>query len=108
MVFLVAGLVMMAVLHTGANLLNFAIPERHRVLRDRTGPAGWLQDSAPWLALTAPLVYIACFAIGLRPVFWLMISEIFPLRLRSKVMSVTTVANWGANFPIAGTFLLWS
>ena len=41
-----------------------------------------LQDSAGWLALTSLIVYIASFAIGLGPVFWLMISEIFPLHLR--------------------------
>lgn len=64
-----------------------------------------LQHSVPWLALVALLCYIACFAIGLGPVFWLMISEIFPQRIRSKAMSVTTVANWLSNFLISATFL---
>jgi hypothetical protein len=38
-------------------------------------------------------------------VFWLLISEIFPLGVRSKAMSVSTVANWAANFLVAATFL---
>jgi predicted MFS family arabinose efflux permease len=38
-------------------------------------------------------------------VFWLMISEIYPTGIRSKAMSVATVANWGANFLVAVTFL---
>lgn len=67
--------------------------------------SGTLQHSAPWLALIALIVYIASFAIGLGPVFWLMISEIFPLRLRSKAMSVTAVTNWLSNFTVAATFL---
>jgi sugar porter (SP) family MFS transporter len=67
--------------------------------------SGSLQHSAPWLALVALLVYIASFAIGLGPVFWLMISEIFPQRLRSKAMSAATVANWLSNFAISATFL---
>jgi sugar porter (SP) family MFS transporter len=64
-----------------------------------------LQDSYPWLALAALTLYIAAFAVGLGPVFWLMISEIYPQRLRSKAMSVSTVANWGANFLVSVSFL---
>lgn len=66
---------------------------------------GALSAGAPWLALSALIFYIACFAIGLGPVFWLMISEIFPLHLRGKAMSITTVANWLANFLVSATFL---
>ncbi len=65
----------------------------------------YLQQNAPYLALVALLIYIASFAVGLGPVFWLMISEIFPTGIRSKAMSVSTVANWGANFIVAATFL---
>jgi MFS family permease len=64
-----------------------------------------IQHGAPWIALAALLLFIASFAIGLGPVFWLMISEIFPIGIRSKAMSVSTVANWLANFIVAGTFL---
>jgi len=67
--------------------------------------SGTLQDSYPWVALAALILYIAAFAIGLGPVFWLMISEIYPQPLRSKAMSVSTVANWGANFAISVSFL---
>ncbi len=64
-----------------------------------------LQQNVPYLALVALLVYIASFAVGLGPVFWLMISEIYPMGVRSKAMSVATIANWGANFLVAATFL---
>jgi len=66
---------------------------------------GTLQHDAPWLALAALLLFIASFAIGLGPVFWLMISEIFPTRERSKAMSVCTVANWASNFLVSYYFL---
>ena len=49
-------------------------------------------------------VYIASFAISLGPVFWLMISEIYPLRIRGTAMSVASIANWGSNFLVALTF----
>jgi len=68
-----------------------------------TSPA--LQQHASYLALLGLLVYIASFAVGLGPVFWLMISEIYPTGIRSKSMSLATVANWAANFIVAGTFL---
>lgn len=64
-----------------------------------------IQHSASWLALVCLIVYIGSFAVGLGPVFWLMISEIFPLRVRSAAMSVCTVANWAFNFAISFTFL---
>jgi len=64
-----------------------------------------LQHSASWLALVCLIVYIASFAIGLGPVFWLMISEIFPLRVRSPAMSASTVGNWSSNFLISSFFL---
>jgi sugar porter (SP) family MFS transporter len=64
-----------------------------------------LQDNASYLSLVALIVYIACFAVGLGPVFWLMISEIFPLELRGPAMAACTVANWSFNFLISFTFL---
>jgi sugar porter (SP) family MFS transporter len=64
-----------------------------------------LQQNAGWFALACLLVYIAGFAIGLGPVFWLMISEIFPLQMRGPAMAVCTMFNWGFNFLIAYTFL---
>jgi sugar porter (SP) family MFS transporter len=64
-----------------------------------------LQASYGWIALASLLVFIAGFAVGLGPVFWLMIAEIYPLKIRGPAMSVATVANWGANFLVSFTFL---
>ncbi len=64
-----------------------------------------VQHAAPWLALACLLTYIMGFAVGLGPVFWLMISEIFPLQMRGPAMAVCTMLNWGFNFAISYTFL---
>jgi sugar porter (SP) family MFS transporter len=64
-----------------------------------------LQHTVGWLALACLLFYIFGFAIGLGPVFWLMISEIFPLQMRGPAMAVCTMFNWGFNFLISYTFL---
>ena len=58
-----------------------------------------------WFGLLCVIVYIAGFAFSLGPVFWLMISEIFPLAHRSKAMAVCTVFNWAANFIVSYFFL---
>jgi len=59
----------------------------------------------PWFGLLCVIVYIAGFAFSLGPVFWLMISEIFPLSHRSKAMAVCTIFNWAANFIVSYFFL---
>src|SRR5215207_3459493 len=68
-----------------------------------TGGAG---GAAGLLATVCLGLYIASFAISLGPVFWLMISEIYPLNIRGKAMSVASLANWGSNFLVSLTFLL--
>jgi sugar porter (SP) family MFS transporter len=65
----------------------------------------WLQKHAPQIALGALLLYIASFAIGLGPVFWLMISEIYPLNVRGPAESTASAVNWGTNFAVSFTFL---
>jgi sugar porter (SP) family MFS transporter len=64
-----------------------------------------VRHAVPWLALACLLTYIMGFAVGLGPVFWLMISEIFPLQMRGPAMAVCTMFNWGLNFAISYTFL---
>lgn len=57
------------------------------------------------LAVISLMLYVGSFAIGLGPVFWLMISEIYPLRIRGRAMSTATIVNWGTNLVVAITFL---
>jgi sugar porter (SP) family MFS transporter len=64
-----------------------------------------IKAHAGWLALASLILYIASFAIGLGPIFWLMIAEIFPLGIRPPAMALCTVANWGFNFLVSFTFL---
>ncbi|HXX45322.1 MAG TPA: sugar porter family MFS transporter [Candidatus Acidoferrales bacterium] len=58
-----------------------------------------------WTSLICVMAYVACFAISLGPIFWLMIAEIYPLKLRSRAMAVATMFNWGSNLLVALTFL---
>ena len=64
-----------------------------------------LSSSLGLLAVISLMLYVGSFAIGLGPVFWLMISEIYPLRIRGRAMSTATIVNWGTNLVVAITFL---
>ncbi|HUA59797.1 MAG TPA: sugar porter family MFS transporter [Verrucomicrobiae bacterium] len=56
----------------------------------------------PVLILT--LATIACYAMSLAPVTWVLISEIFPNRIRGAAVSVAVSALWVACFVLTFTF----
>lgn len=64
--------------------------------------SGW--HGAPILALT--LCAIACYAMTLAPVTWVLIAEIFPNRIRSLGVSLAVSALWVASFLLTYTFPL--
>ncbi len=47
---------------------------------------------------------IACYAMSLAPVVWVVLSEIFPVRVRGLAMSLATFALWAASFVLTYTF----
>ena len=64
-----------------------------------------LSSALGWIAAGSLALYVGSFAIGLGPVFWLLISEIYPLKIRGLAMSIASIANWGSNLIVALTFL---
>jgi len=65
--------------------------------------------SSGWLGATTVAciaIYIVCFAFSLGPIVWLMITEIYPNLIRARAASVSTAANWSANFVVSLTFPL--
>jgi sugar porter (SP) family MFS transporter len=58
-----------------------------------------------WLAVITLMVYVASFAISLGPIFWLLIAEIYPLRVRGIAEGTAAGVNWAFNFLVARTFL---
>ncbi len=57
------------------------------------------------VATIALAVYVGAFAVSLGPILWLLIAEIFPLRVRGQAASVATMANWAANLVVAVSYL---
>ncbi len=62
------------------------------------------KGAVAYITVASVAAYVGFFAIGLGPVFWLLISEIFPLAVRGRGMSIATVANWGSNFVVTLVF----
>ncbi|OZJ05111.1 hypothetical protein BZG36_01380 [Bifiguratus adelaidae] len=54
-----------------------------------------------WVAVAFIYVYIASFACSWGPIGWVLPSEIFPLRVRAKGISISASSNWMNNFIIA-------
>ncbi|MEN6427709.1 MAG: sugar porter family MFS transporter [Phycisphaerales bacterium] len=67
------------------------------------GLAAYLQSTGLWMLLFI-LGYIACFALSVGPVTWVILSEIFPTRIRGRAMAVATVCLWIANYLVSQTF----
>lgn len=55
-------------------------------------------------ALIAMLFYTAAFAMSWGPVCWVLLSEIFPNKIRSQAMAIAVAAQWIANYLVSCTF----
>lgn len=71
---------------------------------DLNGMIGEAGLDAP-LALWSVLLYIFFFAVSLGGVAYIMMSELFPLNIRSVGMATASCANWGFNFLVSVSFL---
>ncbi len=67
------------------------------------GLAAQLQVISIWVLLCI-LAYIACFALSVGPVTWVLLSEFYPTRIRGRALSVATFCLWTANFVVSQTF----
>ena len=69
--------------------------------------ASALDRFSPMIVLILIMAYIACFAACIGPVFWTLVPEIFPNRVRGTAMTVPVLTQWAANavavlfFPVA-------
>lgn len=50
------------------------------------------------------IVYTASFMMSWGPICWVLISEIFPNKIRGQVVAVAVAAQWAANYFISSTY----
>jgi SP family xylose:H+ symportor-like MFS transporter len=62
------------------------------------------QQNVGMLSLIGVLIFIASFALSMGPVVWVLLSEMFPNKIRSVAMSVAVAAQWAANYVVSQSF----
>ena len=64
-----------------------------------------LSGIVAWITFVGLIVYIASFAASFGVVLWVILPEIFPLKIRGSAMSVCTILHWSSNLLVSLTFL---
>lgn len=64
-----------------------------------------LGTSIGLVATSCLVVYVACFAFSVEPIGWILVAEVFPLRLRGRGVAAATLGSGAANSLVASTFL---
>ncbi len=62
--------------------------------------------SGGYLLMVFILIFIACFVFSYGPVTWVVLSEIFPTRIRGRAMAIATLSLWAAN-TVLGQLVPW-
>ncbi|MDR0814190.1 MAG: D-xylose transporter XylE [Bacteroidales bacterium] len=58
------------------------------------------------IALVCVLGFVASFAFSWGPITWVLLSEMFPNAVRSRLMSVAVAVQWITNYAVSSTFPL--
>ena len=64
-----------------------------------------LSGAVAYVTFAGLLIYIASFAVSFGVVLWVVLPELFPLRVRGSAMSVCTILHWSSNLAVSLTFL---
>ncbi|KAL5150882.1 Sugar transporter ERD6-like 16 [Glycine soja] len=87
------------------------------ILMDKSGRRPLMMDQslmlecAPIFAVAGVLIYIAAYSIGVGPVPWVIMSEIFPIHVKGIAGSLVVLANWLGAWIVSYTFnslMSWS
>jgi len=59
----------------------------------------------PIFSVIVTILYVMSFGIGTGPLPWVIASEVLPLKIRGKALSIATAGNWVINFLVGQVFL---
>jgi sugar porter (SP) family MFS transporter len=63
-----------------------------------------LLKDVSYVAVIALLLYVGCYQLSFGPIGWLMISEVFPLKLRGRGLSIAVLVNFASNALVTFAF----
>ncbi|KAM6980683.1 solute carrier family 2, facilitated glucose transporter member 10 [Aplochiton taeniatus] len=58
-----------------------------------------------WIILFCMMAVVSAYSVGFGPMTWLVLSEIFPARVRGRAFAFTNCFNWAANLIVTFSFL---
>lgn len=61
-------------------------------------------DQVGLISLIGILLFIGAFAMSMGPVTWVLLSEMFPNKIRSAAMSIAVAIQWGGNYLVSQSF----
>ena len=61
-------------------------------------------SASGYLALLCMMLYVASFAMSWGPVTWVLLSEIFPNKIRGRALAIAVAAQWTSNYLVSLTF----
>jgi sugar porter (SP) family MFS transporter len=64
-----------------------------------------LGSSMGMIATVCLMFFITCYAFSMGPIAWILVSEVFPLRVRGRGVAASTLAFGTSNFLVSLTFL---
>jgi MFS family permease len=64
-----------------------------------------LESSLGLVATACLMIYIVCFAFSMGPIAWILVSEVFPLRVRGRGVAAATLGSGTSNLLVSITFL---
>jgi sugar porter (SP) family MFS transporter len=66
--------------------------------------AGFNSGSAGWLAIVGLAGFKVCYSLSWGGMVWILLGEMFPLRVRGPIMGVATFVNWTGNLFVGQFF----
>lgn len=57
-----------------------------------------------WVAVLAAILYVSAYSLGVGPVTWVLVGEMFPQAARDKAAAIISVLNWFLAFVITKTY----
>src|SRR5260370_26361680 len=64
-----------------------------------------LESSLGLVATACLMVYIVCFAVSMGPIAWILVSEVFPLRVRGRGVAAAALCSRTSNFLVSFNLL---
>jgi MFS family permease len=58
-------------------------------------------DVTSWVSVGALLLYVGAYQCSFGPISWLIVGEVFPLRVRGNAIALATLTNFASNFGVS-------